>query len=155
MSKRPKIDNKAAWEQLKKEGLVVDAQVHDDGEVWMGFVHKDRTFWHGSGIFKKKYHNADVARRDSRAVARAVSRETGVPLHHSIPAERFKQVPSHTKDRALLQWEFDARQREAEDAYWESPRGVLILVVAFVLLSALGIGGCLFAAWLPSALGMG
>jgi hypothetical protein len=153
MTKRFKIDNAAAWEHLKKEGLVVDAQVHDDGEVWMGFVHKDRTFWHGSGIFKKKYHNAEVAQRDSRAVARAVSRETGIPLHHTIPAERFKQVPSWTKDRALLQWEFDARQREAEEAFIESPKGVFLTVVVFVVLSAVGIGGCLFLAWLGTALG--
>jgi hypothetical protein len=141
-----KNNNKAAWEQIKKEGLTVDAQVFADGEVFMGFVDKGRFF--SGGIWKKKYPNSSEAQRDSRAVARAISRETGIPLHHSIPAERFKQVPSHTKDRALLQFEFDQRQREAEDAYWESPRGVFSLVVTFMLLSALGIGGCLFVAWL-------
>jgi hypothetical protein len=147
-----KNNNAAAWEQIKKEGLTVDAQVSDDGLVRIGFVDKERFFHHYLG--KRKYPNAEVAQRDSRAVARAVSRETGIPLHHSIPAERFKQVPSSTKDRALLQFEFDQRQREAEDAYWESPRGVFILVVTFILLSALGIGGCLFLAWLASYLGI-
>lgn len=152
MTKRFKIDNKAAWEQIKKEGLTVDAQVSDDGLVRIGFVDKERFFHRYMG--KKKYPNAEVAQRDSRAVARAISRETGIPLHHSIPAERFKQVPSRTKDRALLQWEFDARQREAEDAYWETPRVKLIAVIFYALLAALGLGSCLAAAWLATLAGV-
>ena len=152
MTKRAKIDNKAAWEQIKKEGLAVDAQVWPDGETWMGFVDKERFFHHG--IWKKKFSHTSDAQRDSRAVARAISRETGIPLHHSIPAERFKQVPSWTKDRALLQWEFDARQREAEEAYMETPRFKLIAVIFYTLLAALGMGGCLLAAWFAAYLGI-
>lgn len=137
--------NEQAWEELRNAGLTVDVQVckNEEGShtAFVGTVYKDRRFA-GKSIFGfKKFTNEKEARRDTRAVARAISRETGIPLHPSVPAERQKQVSSHTTGRAQLKsmYEMDQRQKEKD----EEPSGFVLFFVGVVTL-VLFLGGLSF-----------
>lgn len=134
--------NEQAWKELKNAGLTVDVQVckNEEGShtAFVGTVYKDRRFA-GKSIFGfRNFPNEKEARRDTRAVARAISRETGIPLHPSVPAERQKQVSSHTLGRAQLQsmYEMDQRQIEKDN----KPNGFTVFLVGVVML-VLFLGG--------------
>lgn len=130
------MGNKKAWDELKAKGLVVDAQVYGD-TGYVGFVNKNdksRSFVHPNGYAQRDFPNSSEARRDSNALARAISRETGIPLHPSVPPERLKQCPSQTKDAARLQAEHEMDTREAEEDFDESPKGRLYYTITFFVL---------------------
>lgn len=141
--------NKKAWEQIKKEGLSIDVQIYGD-ESHLGFVDKDRNFHRF--FAKKKFNNIFEAQRDSRAVARAISKETGIPLHPNVPSERLKQVPSYTKNQAHLKLEWDMGQRELEREWEESPQGQLYFWLVAIIVIILCAGGWILAIWIMSLL---
>lgn len=142
--------NKEAWKKIKDEGLSVDAQVFDNNEVYIGFVDNNRDFHHSIG--KAKFGNSREARLAANATARAISRETGIPLHPEIPPERLKQVSSYTKNSSLLQWEFDARKRQEYKEWEESPAGKFSFVIMALLIIFIAIGGCAGLVYIMSLL---
>lgn len=139
--------NAEAWKQIEKEGLSVDAQVYGD-TAYVGFVDKDRGFHRA--FAKKNYSNSLEAERGGRATARAISRETGIPLHPAVPSERLKQVPSYTKNAARLKFEHEQRKQEAERAYFESPKGIFGTAVVALFMMVLMVSGCFFLVWIMS-----
>jgi len=147
-------NNAAAWEQIKKNGLTVDVQVYpnDDGSqtAYVGTVYKDRTFAGTGFMGTKKFFNNNEAIRDTRAVARAISRKTGIPLHPSVPSERQKQISSHTIGRAQLKVMHQMRQRQSQSEYEDSPRGRLEFIIFGIVVSFICMGSFYLCAWILS-----
>lgn len=151
--------NKEAWAELKRQGYVVDAQVlaqdndyDKSATAYVGLVHsrdKARIFL-SKASDKKNFRSGREAQRDAHAVARAISRETGLPLRHHIPAEGQKQVSSWTKSRGVLEFEHAVNKRQAEDAYWESPKGKFQFLVFGIGVCILFMLFCIGSAWVMS-----
>lgn len=144
--------NKAAWEQLKREGLTVNARTIGR-TAYAGIEKKNGVFLAG-GFISQDFPGEQDAKRNARAVARAISRETGIPLHPSVPYGGEKQVPSYTLGRSKLRvmWEMEQREKAAamDDEIDGSFMGRVVFVFVGVLVSLLLFGFFLGAAWLVS-----
>lgn len=127
---------------ILKDKSTVDAQVVGK-TAYVGFVKKDRTFFNG-GFIKQDFADRDKAIRDANAVARALSNESGVPLHPSVPAERYKKHTSQTIGVAQSKVIFEMEQKERQP----NDNAPLVVVGAIIATACAVLGG--FAMWLTS-----
>ena len=179
-----KNNNAAVWKKLEEDGLAniqaveIETSTQDKGQWFPSRFFGGRNEYvrdeqyhpvidvtvHGKN--GKKEHRQKVnpesyyadpkeARRIANEEAQGMwkrAKEKGVPV--IMRTGERKQVPSETKSAAYLQWEYQMQQKAIEDAYMESPKGKIALVLTTLVMFVVAVVGCYGLLFIMQWLGM-